>query len=158
MNPKKGMGWSQHTLLSDNGVCTLQASPLWVLKGLNVSRAGAFSCSSWRRIVELGCRIGAARWIMLQFLVWCFRIKPFAAYLRTHQKSCPSCEPLMGKECIHVVEGGCGWVGFKKFVFQNEPFTIPGSGRIIYTSHVWNRCDSARYNVACLHVSCGGWE
>lgn len=35
-----------------------------------------------------------------------------------------------------MVEGGCGWVWLKKFVFQNEPFTVPDSGQFIYSSHV----------------------
>lgn len=35
-----------------------------------------------------------------------------------------------------MVEGGCGWVWFKKLVFQNELFAIPDSSQIIHTSHV----------------------
>lgn len=41
---------------------------------------------------------------------------------------------------------------FKKFMFQNKPFTIPDAGQIIHTLDVWNRCDLAMYNVACSQV------
>lgn len=145
------MGITQYPLLSDRRVCALQPSSLWVLNSLNIRGGLVPSPVVLDEVVD--SRIEAARWITFQFLVWFFRIKTSAAWELT--RNLVRVVNLSWEESVWGVRSGgvvsrslCFKISLSQFLLLVR----------LYILHMRETCDLARCNVACWHVSSGGWE